>query len=172
MSHRALVAVARRAGEFDGYLAPSGATDEVLNRLLAPDADLPPGIREGPPRWRARSFDDLLATHLDPISHEALLVVHRDGTVIPHAVLPFVLATADGLIESERPGAVLALVGRDGSVLRPAYVRGFLHGTTGVLGEAVDAGLLAPEEAFAWLADAVRRLAGDRHDLELLPPPH
>lgn len=170
MGHRALVAIARRDGDFDVYLAKRGATDAILERLLEPDAGLPDGLVDGPPRGQTPSVSALLATHLDPISHEALLVVGRGGAVTPHAVVPFVLATADGLCEGARPGATVALVGEDGSVLRPAYVRGWVQGTAGVLGEAVDAGILSPAEAFGWLEDALRRLTGDRHDLAVLPP--
>jgi len=170
MSHRAFVARERHRGRFDGFLARDGATDEVLTRLLAPDARLPPDAVSGSPRVRASSLEDLLAAHLDPIEHEALLVVHRDGTATPYVVLPSVLTTADGLLEGDPTGVALSLVGRDGSTLAPAYVRGWFQGTAGVLGEAVDAGLLAPDEAFTWLRDAVGRLAGDRHDLVTIPP--
>lgn len=170
MGHRALVAVAREGGGYAVYLAPDGAADRHVEPLLRPDAAVPPGLVDGPLRGRARSVDDLLESHLDPLLHEALVVVHRDGSLTPYAVLPFVLATANGLVEGNPPGAILSLTAPDGSVLRPGYVRGWLHGTTDVLGEAVDAGVLEPGEAVRWLRDAVERLGGDRHEVTVLPP--
>lgn len=170
MSHRALVAVARDDGTFDVYVTPDGAADRTLEGLVDAEAGLPPAFVEGPPTGSAQSVTDLLATHLDPVVHEALVVVGPDGRVTPHAVLPVAVATADGLSRSEPTGMVLSLVGRDGSVLRPGYVRGWYQGTGELLGEAVDAGLLAPEQAVEWLQVAIERLAGGNHDVTLVPP--
>lgn len=162
MSHRALVAVARPDGGYDVVLARDGATDRLVSRLRQPGAELPAGFVDRPPLGRADSFDDVLAAFLDPIEHEALLVVDRDGRVTPHAVLPYVLGTAGGLIDGDPAGATLALVGGDGSTLHPAYARGWTHGTAGVLGEAIDGGLVTDGEALAWFDDRTRRLAGDQ----------
>lgn len=169
MSHRALVAAEREDGGYDVSLAVDGAADWLVEPLLCPGARLPPGFVDGTPRGRAPSLEAVAAAHLDPLTDEALVVVHPDGSVSPYAVLPIVLATADGLVEGDPAGAAVALVGRDGSVLRPAYLRGWLHGATEALGDAVDAGCTAPEEALRRLADAVRRLAGDRHDCLVVP---
>lgn len=169
MSHRALVAVARDGG-FDVRLAPDGARDDVLDRLRSQGGVLPPGLLDGPFQGRARSVEELLGDHVDPLEHEAVVVVHDDGTVTPYALVPYLLGTADGLLEGEPPGALLALVGDRGRRLPSAYVRGWHHGTTGVLGEAVDRGLLATDDAVGWLDDRVHRLAGDGHRLVVLPP--
>lgn len=169
MSHRALVAVARADGRFDVSLAGHGADDDRLEALGSPGARLPGGLGGGRRLGRAGSIGAVLSRFLDPVEHEALLVVERDGRVTPHAVLPYVIATADGLADGDPAGAVLALVADDGSALHPAYVRGWIHGTTGALGEAVDAGLLSVDEALAWLHDRARRLAGDRYTLTAVP---
>lgn len=169
MSHRALVAVARADGRFDVLPWRNGAEEAVLARLRAPDARLPPGVAEGRPLGRTGTFEDVLATFLDPVEHEALLVAEPDGRVTPYAVLAYVLATGDGLVEGDPAGAVLALVGDDGSTLHPAYVRGWTHGTAGVLGEAVDGDLLTAAEALAWLGDRARRLAGDQYAFAPVP---
>lgn len=170
MSHRALVAVAREDGTYDVYLATHGATDGTLDDLVVADAGLPPGLVAGPPTGTASTMDDLLTAHLDPVVHEALVVAEPDGRVTPSVVLPFAVATADGLVRGTPSGAVLSLVGRGGSVLRPAYVRGWYQASGELLGEAVDAGLLPPEAALGCLRDAVERLAGGRHELTLVPP--
>ena len=169
MSHRALVAVVREDGRYDVHYSHDGGADDRLERLRSPGAEPPPDLRTRPPLARGLTFEGLLADHLDPIEHEALLVVESDGSVDPFVVLPYVLATSEGLIEWEPRGVALALAGRDGSTLHPAFVRGWFQGTAGVLGEAVDSGLLAPDEAFEWLDGGVRRLAGDRHSLAVVP---
>lgn len=169
MSHRALVAVARDGGRYDVHYSHDGGADDRLERLRPPGVAPPPDLVEGSPLARGVSFDDLLAERLDPIEHEALLVVETDGEVVPFVVLPYVLATSAGLIDWEPSGVAVSIAGCDGSPLRPAFVRGWFQGTSEVLGEAVDAGLLSPAEAFGWLDDAVRRLAGDRHALVVVP---
>lgn len=169
MSRRALVAVARGDGRYDVHYSHDGGADERLEPLVPVGARPPPDLLEGPPVARGVTFEALLADHLDPFEHEAIVVLRDDGEVVPHVVLPYVLATSDGLVESAHRGVALALAGPDGAPLRPAYVRGWFHGTTEVLGEAVDAGLLSATEAFAWLDDAVRRLAGDDRALAVVP---
>lgn len=169
MSHRALVAVARADGRYDVHYSHHGGTDDRLARLRYPGVDPPADLVGGDPRARGLTIDDVLDDHLDPIEHEALVVVERDGEVVPFVVLPYVLATADGLVEWEPRGVAVALVAGDGNALHPAFLRGWLQGTAGVLGEAVDAGLLTREEAFGWLDHGVRRLAGDRHALAVVP---
>ena len=169
MSHRALVAVARGDDRYDVHYAHDGGSDEQLDRLRTRGLDPSHDLVDRPRVARRVTFDDVLADLLDPIEHEALVVVEPGGEVVPWVVLPYVLAAADGLLEWDRPGVALSLVGRDGGSLHPAYVRGWFQGTAGVLGESVDAGLLSPEEAFAWLDDAVRRLAGERHPLAVVP---
>lgn len=169
MSHRALVAVARDGGRYDVHYSHDGGGDDRLERLRSPGVAPPSDLVEGSPLARRVSFDDLLADHLDPIEHEALLVVESDGEVVPFVVLPYVLATSEGLVEWEPRGVVVSIAGTDGSSLRPAFLRGWFQGTAEVLGEAVDAGLLSPAEAFDWLDRAVGRLAGDRHALAVVP---
>ena len=169
MSHRALVAVEGTDGRYDVHYSHGGGADERLARLGRPDAAAPVELVEGPPIARGLTFEAVLADHLDPIVHEALVVVAPDGEATAYVVLPYLLATSDGLVESAPRGAALALVGRDGSRLHPAYVRGWSHGAAEVLGEAVDAGLLSPAEALGWLDDGVRRLAGDRYALAVVP---
>lgn len=169
MSHRALVTVARGSGHYDVYYAHDGGADDRLDRLRTRGLDPPRDFVEGPPIAEGVTFETLLADHLDPIEHEALVVVEDDGEVVPFVVLPYVLATADGLIEWEPRGAALALAARDGGSLHPSFVRGWLQGTAGTLGEAIDAGLLTREEAFGWLDHGVRRLVGDRHTLVHVP---
>lgn len=169
MSHRALVALARGDGRYDAYVAHDAGTNERLARLRLPDADLPPTLLDRPPLARGLTFDALLTDHLEPIEHEALLVVERDGAVVPFVVLPYVLGTAAGLIEWEHRGVVLSLASRDGGTIHPAFVRGWFQGTTEVLGQALDAGRLTRREAFAWLDDALGRLAGERHRLAVVP---
>lgn len=163
MSHRALVAVRRDDGRYDLRYAHDGGADDRLDRLRTRGLDPPPDLREGPELARGLDVRELLADHLDPIEHEALVVVERDGEVVPMVVLPYVLATADGLVEWAPQGAAVALVARDGSSRHPAFVRGWFQGTAEVLGEAVDLGLLSTAEAFEWLEDAVHRFAGDRY---------
>lgn len=168
MSHRALVAVARGDGRYEVRYAHEAGADHRIRRLLAPGSRAPRDLLAGPLLARGLPFEDVV-DRLDPVEHEALLVVETDGEVTPHVVLPYVLATADGLVESAPRGAVLALVGRDGGYLDPSYVRGWFHGATEVLGQTVDVGLLSPAEALGWLDDAVHRLAGDRHPLAVVP---
>ena len=167
MSHRALVAVAGSDGRYDVYYSHDSGGDDRLAGFLARDRP-PPDVGDGPPIARGLSLERVAADLLDPIEHEALLVV-ADGAVEPFAVLPYVLATSEGLLEWEPRGVALSLVGRDGEALHPAFVRGWFQGTAGVLGEAVEATVLAPEEAFEWLDDGVRRLGGDRHPLLVVP---
>lgn len=169
MSHRALVAVTREDGRYDVHYSHDGGADDRLKRLLPPGVDPPSALVDGAPIARGADFEGLLADHLDPIEHEALLVVGSDGEVVPFVVLPYLLATADGLIEWDVRGVALALSGRDGSSLDPAFVRGWFQGVAGVLGEVIDAGLLSPDEAFGWLDESVRRLAGDRHTFAVVP---
>ena len=169
MSHRALVAVERGDGRYDVHYSRGGGADERLERLGRPDAGRARELLDGPPIERGLPFEAMLADLLDPIVHEALVVVAPDGEATPYVVVPYLLATSDGLVESAPRGAALALVGRDGSRLHPAYVRGWSHGAAEVLGEAVDADLLSPAEALGWLDDGVRRLAGDRYALAVVP---
>lgn len=168
MSHRALVAVARGDGRYEVRYARSAGSDEHLERLASPGVRDLRGLLEGPVLASGLSFEDVVE-RLDPIEHEALLVVGTDGAVSPYVGLPYVLATADGLVESAPRGVVVSLVGRDRARLHPTYVRGWFHGTAEVLGEAVDADLLSPAEALGWLDDAVHRLAGERHALAVVP---
>ena len=153
VSHRALVSRARRDGGFDVVPWRDGADDDVLVRLCTPGARLPPTAADDRPLGRADSVEAVLTTYLDPVEHEALLVVDRDGRVTPHAVVAYVLGTRDGLVQHDPAGAVLALVGEGGSGLHPAYVRGWTHGT----------------EALAWLDDRTRRLAGDQYAFGPVP---
>lgn len=169
MSHRALVAVAREDGRYEVHYSHDGGADDRLARLRHPGVDPPPDLVGDAPRSTGLTFEALMADHLDPIEHEALVVVDRDGEVAPFVVLPYALATADGLAEWEPRGVAVALAARDGSSLHPAFVRGWHQGTAGVLGEAVDAGRLTLAEAFGWLDRAVRRLAGDRHEVAVVP---
>jgi hypothetical protein len=164
VSHRALVAVARSHDRYDLHYSHDGGADGRLDRLRTRGLDPPADLLEGPLLGEGLSLEAVLADHLDPIEHEALVVVESDGGVRPFVVLPYVLATANG-----PRGVALALVGRDGSPLHPAFVRGWFQGTTGVLGEAVDGKLLTVEEAFGWLDHGVSRLAGDRHTLTPVP---
>ena len=168
MSHRALIAVAGGDGRYDLYYSHDGGGDDRLAGFLARDRP-PPNIGDGPPIARGLSLEGVTADHLDPIEHEALLVVDPDGEVEPFVVLPYVLATSEGLLEWEPGGVALSLVGRDGGTFHPAFVRGWFQGTAGVLGEAIDAAVLAPEEAFGWLDDGIRRLAGDSHPSLVVP---
>lgn len=168
MSHRALVAHARGDGQYDVYYAHDGGADDRLARLRCPDARSPPSLLDGPLLARGRSFEAVLADHLDPVEHEALLVVEGSG-VEPFVVLPYVLATAAGLLEGEPRGVAISLAADDGCALHPAFVRGWFQGTAGTIGEAVDAGVLSTAEAFEWLDAAVRRFAGDRHRSAVLP---
>lgn len=169
MSHRALVAVVRSDGRYDVHYSHDGGGNDRLARLRSRGVGPPRDLLEGPSLACGVTFDALLADHLDPIAHEALIVVERDGGVEPFVVLPYVVATSDGLVEWEPRGVALSLCGADGGSLHPAYVRGWFQGNAGLLGEALDAGLLSPSEAFGWLHDAVRRLAGDRHPLVVVP---
>lgn len=168
MSHRALVARARDDGRYDVFYAHDGGSDERLAHLRRADATLPAALLDGSPVARGRPFESVLDDLLDPVTHEALVVV-EDGGVDPYLVLPFVLATADGLLEGEPRGVALSLVADDGGALDPTYVRGWFHGTAGAVGEAVDAGGLSPAAAFEWLDAAVRRFAGDRHRVLTVP---
>lgn len=170
MGHRALLAVSRDGGEYAVSLAPQGAADWLVEPLLRPGATVPPSAVDGPELGRATSVEAVVEEHLDPTTHEALVVVDRDGSPTPYAVIPLVLATADGLVEGDPRAVLLGLVGRGGSVLGQGYVRGWLHGTAGVLGEAVDVGVLGPEQALGWFRGAVGRLAGSRHEVKLVPP--
>lgn len=170
MAHRALVAAARGDGRYEVSLAPDGAADWLLEPLLCPDASVPAELLGGTPVGTSGSLEGVLAAHLDPGLHEALVVVDADGRPTPHAVVPYVLGTADGLLRGEPSGAVVGLVGADGGTIRPAYVRGVRHGAADVLAEAVDAGLLGPGEALAWLDGAVRRLAAGGHRVLPVPP--
>ena len=168
MSHRALVAVAGDDGRYDVYYSHDGGSDDRLAWFLARDRP-PPDTGDGPPIARRRTLEEVAADHIDPVEHEALLVVDREGEVVPFVVLPFVLATSAGLHEWEQGGVALSLVGRDGETLHPSFVRGWFQGAAEVLGEAIDAAVLTPDEALEWLDGGVRRLAGDRHPL--LPVP-
>lgn len=170
MAHRALVAVTRDDGGYAVSLAPDGAADWLLEPLLCPDASVPTELLGGRPVGAADSLGDVLATHLDPGVHEALVLIDAGGRPTPYAVVPYVLGTAAGLLEGEPAGAVVGLLGSDGGTLPPAYVRGFRHGAADVLAEAVDAGLLRPGDAFAWLDAAVRRLTADGHPVVAVPP--
>lgn len=165
MSDRALVAVDIGAGRYAISVDPGGGSDTALRRLLRPGTS----VSAGPVLARSHSFDAILTTHLDPHQHAALVVVEADGRTTPHRVVPFVLATVDGLIEGDPAAVTVALRGRDGATVDPAYLRGWLQGTTDVLAEAVDARLLPLAQAFEWLDDAVRRLAGDRFECHRLP---
>ena len=169
MSHRALVAVARGDDVYDVHYSHDGGGDDRLDRLRTRGLDPPADLVRGSSVARGISFESLLADHLDPIEHEALVVVEPDDEVDPFVVLPYVLATSDGLVEWEPRGVAVALVARDGNSLHPAFLRGWHQGTAGLLGEAIEAGLLAREEAFGWLDRGVRRLAGDRHTLAHVP---
>ena len=169
MSHRALVAVERGDGNWEAFRARDAGADERLERLGWSDGEPPAGLTGGAPVAVAPSLEALLAEHLDPLVHEALVLVEADGGAEPYVVLPSLLATAEGLLEFEPRGVALGLVGPGGQTLSPAYVRGWFHGATDVLGEAVDADLLSPEEAIGWVEGGIRRLAGDQHPLLVVP---
>lgn len=168
MSHRALVAVATGPDRHILSVDPNGGDDATLRRLTVPGAHVSPGSTGRSIVARGLSFEAILTKHLDPVEHEALVVLGSDGLVTPHRVLPFVLATAHGIFEGDPAGATVALRGGDGATLDPAYVRGWLHGMTASLAEAVDVGLIRPQIAFEWLDDAVRRLAGGRFECHVL----
>lgn len=168
MSHRALVAVATGPDRYRLSLDPDGGDDAALRRLIAPGANGPVDSAGRSMLARGLPFEAILADHLDPVEHEALVVRGPDGRVTPHRVLPFVLATADGVLWGDPAGATVALRSGDGVSLDPAYVRGWHHGTTETLAEGVDVGLVRPAAAVEWLEDAVRRLAGDRFECHVL----
>jgi hypothetical protein len=80
MGHRALVARERADGRYDVHRSQWAGVDLSLARTLAREGWPPPG-RAPVPVATAVAWQDLLADHLDPLVHEALFVVPRDGPV-------------------------------------------------------------------------------------------
>jgi hypothetical protein len=163
MSQPALVALATGPDRFTLWIDPEGGRDAALRRRMASQSAALTRQPAGPVLARGVPFEAVIRNHLDPLEHDALVVVDVHGRAVPHRVVPFVLATADGLLEGDAAGATVALLGRAGGTLDPAYVRGWVHGTT------IDARLFSVERGFEWLDDAVRRLGGDRFESHVLP---
>lgn len=180
MSHRTFVAVHRRDDRYDCYELPDrwpasrrAAPDRARGAGSAVDDD-GPTPRPLEPDVEPTTLDvplrTALARFVDPVVHEALVVVGPERSAREYAIVPYLLATAEGLYADEPAGAAVALDGVGGSWLSTAYLRGWYHGVTETLGEAVDRGQITPAEAIGWLEDAVHRLAGDRHEVITLPP--
>lgn len=181
MSHRSLVAFHRRDGRYDCYDLPDGWGAAGEGRPSTGDGagevagsgwfgGSSAGGPDVAPTARGVSFRSVLDRLLDPLLHESLVVVGQDGQVCSYLVLPYLIATAEGLHTDAPAGAAVSLVGTDGASISPDYVRGWHHGVTETLGEAIDRSLLSTAEAIEWLEDAVRRLAGGRHEVLDVPP--
>ena len=181
MSHRGLVAIRRHDGRYDCYDVPDGRVVGVgagrERERIGERSSGRHGPRRSPidtgnldPVARRVTLRAAVDRFLDPVLHESLVVVEPDGGARPYVVLPYLLATAEGLHTEEPSGAAIALEGVDGAWLSPDYLRGWHHGVTETLGEAIDRGLLAPPAALDWLEAAVHQLAGDRHEVIGVPP--
>ena len=114
-------------------------------------------------------FVAAVAEHLDFLHHEALFVVSPAFSVTEFRVLPFVVPTADGVIEGSDATGRGALV-----EVRPldpgaGYVRGWFDGIRDVVGELVDRGALTAADVVPTLLDRLHRFAG--LDRELIVDP-
>jgi hypothetical protein len=154
VSHRALVAVEREGGHYD-LIEIRGAVlaHEHVDRFrrTATD-DLPPIDRT---ELATDVPADALAGYVDPVRHETLTVVGREGEPSAYLVLWY-----DAAIGSD--GERGALVTYDpGDRTDEAYLRGWWHGLTDGVGSLVDESI-DEREAFACLRDRVEALREGR----------
>lgn len=180
MGHRALVAYERADDRYDVHYSHWGAALDLVAGLTRETPFGGPVPREGPrdepavdpdPIATGVPFPAVVADHLDFVQHEALYVVRDGYDVAEYRVLPFLIPTADGLIEGNPTvgrGVLLEVTSADpGS----GYVLGWFDGVRDVIGELVDRGVFDPEDVVPSLETRVRRFAGLDRDLILDPAP-
>lgn len=102
----------------------------------------------GEPTATALSFDSVFG-HVEFGVHETVIV--GDGEPTTYLVVPFSIPTADSRHPSV--GACIAL--RPEAGLSEAYLRGWIHATKGLLGDAIDRGLLTEREALVALEERI-----------------
>ncbi|WP_121822896.1 DUF6735 family protein [Halostella salina] len=182
MAHRALVAYERPDGDYDLHRSRWGGTDCSLARRItagtpfggpgaassrrspgpltgsAPEADPRPVERR--PTAVGRDFDGVVDA-VDLRTHEALFVVAPDYRVTAYLPLWFGLP---GVAPDVSAGALVA-VDPDGGPYGGPRVRRWFRATKGVVADLTDRGALTRDEAVAYLAERVRRRAGDRREV-------
>lgn len=165
MGHRALVAYARPDGRYDCYYAHWGGVDLGLaERLVDPERD--PVAPE--PLATARPFAAVVDGVLDPLVHEALYVVDREGVV----------GSRSGP-DRERPVTAyralwLGPIGADGGLLvavdpgvpcDDARVQSWFRGARSIAAACRERESLGATEAATLLEAHLRDWAGDREVL-------
>jgi hypothetical protein len=140
VGHRTLVAVERRAGEFDCYRSRWGGVAPATD----PAGDIAATVARVPPLARAASVSHVLC-HIAPRTDETLLVRSLAG-VESFLVRWLGVPTSDG--DGTAP-AILVPVDDQAAVER---IDCALRTATGVLGDAVDAGLCPQWIAVGYLA--------------------
>lgn len=169
MGHRALLAYERDDRGYDVRYSHWGGDLDLRASITGatPFGRRPPGSHGDPPVDPvpiavARTLADVVTDHLDVLVHEALYVVSTDYEVTEYRVLPFLVPTADGLVEGPDGPGRGALVETSPFDPGRGYVRGWFDGVRGLLGELVDRRVLAPEDVPGCLEDRLRRFAADR----------
>lgn len=149
MGHRALVAVERDDGRYDLYHTQWGADDSSLQRVLDAGSGAVGYLLDalgGVDRLDgALTVADVL-DRVDPLTHEALLVLADQPTVYLVVAVRVETATTDA--GWTVPEAVLVPVA---DVATADRIRRFARTVDGVLGDAVDAGLVSQALARGYL---------------------
>ncbi|WP_435180182.1 DUF6735 family protein [Halorussus sp. AFM4] len=106
---------------------------------------------------------DAVANYVDFLHHEAFYRVETDYETTPFHVLWFGLdADSEAVDRSETVGNGALVEARAVDDTDADFLRGWFRGTKAVVGEMVDRGALAPDEATDCLAARVCAWAGDR----------
>ncbi len=175
-----MVAVARPDGRYDCYHSQWGG--KHLDRLVARarNGEVPPDFVDSEPVRTAVPVDRVFA-RIDSRGYEALVAVAVDGAVEAY------LVCRPGIETGRRTGPDAATAGpptdaaasfvRGAAVLVPwtdaataARIRRFSRTAKEVLGDAVDAGLLSPQLATAYLLVRLTRHPDVRDELVWFPP--
>ena len=169
MGHRTFVAVHSGDGRYDCYRFQWGGDGESLERDWAGfDA-----AEDRSPTATGLTVEGVLA-RLDPLSDETLFV--RGGEKRTYLVVSLALVTSASPVKRAPDAVLVSVEHADGA----ASIRRFARTLKGVLGDAVDAGLVPRVVARGYLAvrlarhpDATERplfVSGARHR-ERGPPP-
>lgn len=148
------------------------ATYEHLQTATSADADA--FEKEGDTRvWTEPevvgvTFDDVLDTHLNYCSHEALYVVDADLRVTAYRTHWFGLQyDCESITDGARTGngAVRTVRWYNGEPVGDGYVQGEFQALRNVVGDMVDRGVFTRESAVGYMEQRLREWTGSNEEL-------
>ena len=162
MGHRALLAYERDDGRYDCHRSHWGGADFSLADAITaadPFAERAAAGVDPEPVDSDLELHEIVENRLDFLHHEAFYRVGTDYEVTPFHVCWLGLEAECETVERSETvgdGVVVAAEPPDD------FFRGWFRGTKATVGEMVDRGLLAPDDAREYLAGRVESWATER----------